>query len=216
MIPRPRAEGGASDDRSAAASDGMTCSPIPMPCRSLAVARSLLQSDPQAGVAIAMCAVFVSSGSLTHSVRRFARLRSSRLFSSLLLLYTCSFCHAYLIALGRGDAWLSRCVRYGMVWPCGRCRGDGRSDDAMRMAERAVSGTKGETHGETGSERVMRRFCQLDLAVPMLSLPGVGFSGSSRPSPPWNKIPRRIGAEWSHLIGYTIRTQIATGSLISN
>ena len=69
MIPRPRAEGGASDDRSAAASDGMTCSPIPMPCRSLAFARSLLLSDPQAGVVIAMCAVFVSSSSLTHSVR---------------------------------------------------------------------------------------------------------------------------------------------------
>lgn len=67
MIPRPRAEGGASDDRSAAASDGMTCSPIPMPYRSLAFARSLLLSDPQAGVAIAMCAVFVSSSSLIVS-----------------------------------------------------------------------------------------------------------------------------------------------------
>lgn len=32
-----------------------------MSCRSLAVARSLLLSDPQAGGAIAMCAVFVSS-----------------------------------------------------------------------------------------------------------------------------------------------------------
>lgn len=39
-----------------------------------------------------------------------------------------------------------------------------------------------------------RRFCQLDLVVPMLSLPGVGFSGTSRPSPPWNKITRRMGA----------------------
>ena len=39
---------------------------------------------------------------------------------------------------GRGDAWLPRCGRYGMVWPCGRCRGDGRFDDAMRVAERAV------------------------------------------------------------------------------
>lgn len=67
MIPRPRAEGGASDDRSAAASDGMTCSPIPMPCRSLSFARSLLLSDLQAGVAIAMCAVFVSSSSLIVS-----------------------------------------------------------------------------------------------------------------------------------------------------
>lgn len=91
----------------------MTCSPIPMPCRSLAFARSLLRSDPQAGVAIAMCAVFVSSNPLTHSVRRFARFRSSRLFSSLLLLYTCSSCYAYLMASGSG-----RCVVVGMraVW----------------------------------------------------------------------------------------------------
>lgn len=112
----------------------MTCSPIPMPCRSLAFARSLLRSDPQASMAIAMCAVFVSSSSLT----RFARLRSSRLFSLLLLLYTCSSRRACRMALGRGDAWLPRCGRYGMVWPCGRCRGDGRSDDAMRVAKRAV------------------------------------------------------------------------------
>lgn len=102
-----------------------------MPCRSLAFARSLLLSDPQAGVAIAMCAVFVSSGSLTHSVRLV-------FFSSLLLLYMCSSCHAYRMALGRGDAWLSRCVRYDMVWPCGRCRGDGQSDDTMRVAWCAV------------------------------------------------------------------------------
>lgn len=38
----------------------------------------------------------------------------------------------------RGDAWLPRCGRYDMVCPCGRCRGDGRSDDAMRVAKRAV------------------------------------------------------------------------------
>lgn len=124
-----------------------------MPCRSLAFVRSLLLPDPQAGVAIAMCSVFVSSGSLTHSVRRFARLRSSRLFSSLLLFYTFSSCHAYRMALGRGDAWLSRCVRYGMVWPCGRCRGDGQSDDTMRVAERAVRG-EGRNEGRDGGRAV--------------------------------------------------------------
>ena len=95
------------------AGGGMTCSPIPMPCRSLAFARSLLLSDPQTGVAIAMCAVFVSSSSLTHSVRRFARLRSSRLFSSLLLLYTYSSRRACRMASGSG-----RCVVAEMraVW----------------------------------------------------------------------------------------------------
>lgn len=115
MIPRPQVGGGASDDRSAAACDGMTCSLIPMPCRSLAFARSLLLSDSQAGVVIAMCAVFVSSGSLTHSVRRFARLRSSRLFSSLLLLSACSSRCACRMALRWNDAWLPRCGRYGLA-----------------------------------------------------------------------------------------------------
>lgn len=97
------------------AGGGSICSSILMPCRSLTVARSLLRSDSQAGVAIAMCAVFVSSGSLTHSVRRFARLRSSRLFSSLLLLYTCSSRRACRMALRRNDAWLPRCGRYGLA-----------------------------------------------------------------------------------------------------
>lgn len=100
-----------------------------------------------------------------------------------------------------GMAW---CVHAAVVVAMG--------DLMMRCVWRSVRcGTKGETrggtHGETGSERVMRRFCQLDLAVPMLSLPGVGFSGSSRPSPPWNKIPRRIGAELPHTGTSTIRTQ---------
>lgn len=40
----------------------------------------------------------------------------------------------------------------GSVMPC-------------RVAECAVSGTRNGTHGGTGSERVMRRFCQLVLAV---------------------------------------------------
>lgn len=116
----------------------MTCSPIPMPCRSLAVARSLLLSDPQASMAIAMCAVFVSSSSLT----RFARLRSSRLFSSLLLLYTCSSRRACRMALGSG-----RCVVAEMraVW-----LGGAMGDLMMRCVWRSVRcGTKDETKGGT-------------------------------------------------------------------
>lgn len=61
--------------------------------------------------AFVVCAVFVSSCSLT----RFARLRSSRLFSSLLLLCSCSFRRACRMALRRNDAWLPRCGRYGLA-----------------------------------------------------------------------------------------------------
>lgn len=61
--------------------------------------------------AFGVCAVFVSSCSLT----RFARLRSSRLFSSLLLLCSCSFRRACRMALRRNDAWLPRCGRYGLA-----------------------------------------------------------------------------------------------------
>lgn len=90
-----------------------------------------------------------------HSLR--SSLRSSpfvsSFFSSLLLFYTFSSCHAYRMALGRGDAWLSRCVRYGMVWPCGRYRGDGQSDDAMRVTERAVRG-EGRNEGRDGGRAV--------------------------------------------------------------
>ena len=163
MIPRPRAEGGVSDDRSAAASDGMTCSPIPMPCRSLAVVRSLLLSDSQAGVVIAMCAVFVSFGSLTHSVRRFARLCLSCLFSSLLLLSACSSRRACRVALRRNDAWSPEmraiwlgCAMGGLMMRC-----------VWRGVWRGV-----------GAGRGSRRFCQLDLVVPVLPSAGVGSSGA--------------------------------------
>lgn len=154
-----------------------------------------------------MCAVFVSSGSLT----RFARLRSSRIFSSLLLLSSCSSCRACRMALRRDDTWLPRCGRYGLAWRLA-WRGDGRSDDAMRVAERAVSGTRGETRvGTRDAPFLSARFSRSHVAIVQRVA-----SGSSRSSPPWNKIPRRMGAEWRRLMRYTIRTQIATSSLLSN
>lgn len=59
--PAPRAEGGANDDRSAAAGGRLICLPTLCAVPLSHYVRSLLLFDSQAGGVIAMCAVFVSS-----------------------------------------------------------------------------------------------------------------------------------------------------------
>ena len=144
MFPRPRAEGGAGDDRSAAAGGRLACSPISrvVPLTRLP-ARSLLLFDLQAGGEIAMCAVFVSSGSLV--VPLLVSCRRARLVVRVGWRWV-------VVALRRGGVWLPWCGRYvccvaicdamrsGVAWGGSvmSCRAAGRERDEWRDDECAV------------------------------------------------------------------------------
>lgn len=116
----------------------------------------------------------------------------SRLVSSLPSFYSCSSRRACRIAACRvagrwgvagGGAWLMGSRRCGVAWRCA-CRGcvalwriGGRFGDAVSCGVVCVAGRGAGRMARREAGRWSRRFCQLVLVVPVLSLRSVGPRG---------------------------------------
>lgn len=90
-----------------------------------------------------------------------------------------------------GVAWrrVCRCAWRGgvAVWRCG--------DVVSCGAWCGVSGMGGGANGETRGGTMIAPFLSARFGRSRIVLSSVGFSVSSRPSPPWNNITRKMGAE---------------------
>ena len=103
-------------------------------------------------------------------------------------------------ALRRGVAWSSGCGRYGCcvdICDAGRyaMRVGRRFGDAVSCVVACRERDEGrDVWRDEGRDDERAVFVSSIWSFIVLFSVGVGSSGSSRPSPPWNKIPRRMGA----------------------
>lgn len=141
---------------------------------------------------LSCCAVFVSS--------------CSRAVSSFLVVPSLPFVFVPSVVSGGGSwgcggeagAWLIGSRRCGMAcvsvcvagWRVGWRFGDVVSCGAWC----GVSGMGGGANGETRGGTMIAPFLSARFGRSRIVLSSVGLSVSSRPSPPWNNITRRIGA----------------------